>query len=73
MVYSEHAGRSPYMRMYRDQLTVLSLFTRRDGTERVDVPDNATVDELKRKISIDLSIPLEQITLSANQALVRIL
>jgi hypothetical protein len=43
---------------------------RRDGTERVEVPDNATVKVLKAKISTDLNIPQEQITLSIYQSLV---
>mmetsp|Transcript_21187 Transcript_21187/g.35525 ORF Transcript_21187/g.35525 Transcript_21187/m.35525 type:complete len:408 (+) Transcript_21187:126-1349(+) len=41
----------------------------RDGTERVEVPDNATVKVLKAKISTDLNIPQEQITLSIYQSL----
>ena len=43
----------------------------RDGLERIQVPDNTTVDALREHISAALAVPVDDITLSRNQALVR--
>ena len=45
---------------------------RRDGLERVDVPPNATIAQLREEISRKLGIAVGDITLSRNQALVSI-
>jgi hypothetical protein len=44
---------------------------RRDGLERVEVPDHATVADLRRAIHEKLNIPLEDIVLSKDASLVR--
>lgn len=41
----------------------------RDGLERVEVPDNATVDDLKHAVHVKLNIPIEDIVLSTNASL----
>ena len=43
----------------------------RDGLERIQVPDNTTVNALREHISEALAVPVDDITLSRNQALVR--
>ena len=43
----------------------------RDGLERIQVPDNMTVNALREHISKALAVPVDDITLSRNQALVR--
>ena len=44
----------------------------RDGLERIQLPEHATVAELKKQINSNLSIPVEDITLSRNKDLVRL-
>lgn len=41
----------------------------RDGTERCEVADSATLSDLRQKIQTELNVPIEQQTLSLNQAL----
>ncbi|KAK9826206.1 hypothetical protein WJX81_008221 [Elliptochloris bilobata] len=41
----------------------------RDGLERIQVPDDTTVDALRKHISATLQVPMDDITLSRNQAL----
>lgn len=41
----------------------------RDGLERIEVPDNATVADLRKTIHQKLNIPLDDIQLSKNQQL----
>jgi hypothetical protein len=42
----------------------------RDGLERIQVPDDATVAALRKHISAALKVPMDDIALSRNQALV---
>jgi len=42
----------------------------RDGLERIQLPDHATVGDLKKMINTNLGIPIEGITLSRDKALV---
>ncbi len=42
----------------------------RDGLERIQVEDDATVAQLKQQINAALSIPAETMTLSRNKDLV---
>ena len=44
----------------------------RDGLERVEVDNAATVQQLKQKISNTLNIPAEDIVLSKDSKLVRL-
>ncbi|KAK9919102.1 hypothetical protein WJX75_009428 [Coccomyxa subellipsoidea] len=41
----------------------------RDGLERIQLPEHATVADLKKQINSNLSIPIEDITLSRNKDL----
>ncbi len=43
----------------------------RDGLERIEVADSATLGDLRAKIHQQLDIPIEQITLSQDAKLVR--
>lgn len=44
--------------------------TFRDGLERIQVPEGATVETLKRQITENLNVPVEDMTLSTNKDLV---
>ncbi len=46
------------------------LIMTRDGLERIQLPDHATVGDLKKMINTNLGIPIEGITLSRDKALV---
>lgn len=43
----------------------------RDGLERIQLSDHATVGDLKKQINANLGIPVEDITLSRDKDLVR--
>ena len=44
--------------------------TFRDGLERIQVPEGATVETLKRQITENLNVPEKDMTLSTNKDLV---
>jgi hypothetical protein len=48
---------------------MFNVYTR-DGLERIQLPEHATVADLKKQINSNLSIPIEDITLSRNKDLV---
>jgi len=49
--------------------TMLLRLRSRDGTERVEVPDGATVGQLKRQVESQLGVKVSDQTLSLNQGL----
>ena len=50
----------------------MSLFAIRDGLERIQLSDHATVGDLQKQINANLGIPVEDITLSRDKDLVRL-
>ena len=48
----------------------MPLFAIRDGLERIQLSDHATVGDLQKQINANLGIPVEDITLSRDKDLV---